>query len=149
MQPRAAVACVRVGALALLLAGLPAASRAQDPDLNREIQQSQRRLEQIRAERERLEREVGDVRNRVRDVATELANVERRLSASRSVLAEVEFQSEATAEQVQITTRDLILSQEQLAASQAVLSRRLRDIYKMGPMRTVQVLLGARSSPTS
>jgi septal ring factor EnvC (AmiA/AmiB activator) len=118
---------------------------AQDPDISREIQQSQRRLEQIREERARLEREIGDVRNRVRDVASELANVERRLSASRSVLAEVEFQSEATSEQIRETTRALINSQDRLAESQAVLNRRLRDIYKMGPLQTVQVLLGARS----
>ena len=118
---------------------------AQDPELMQEIRESQRRLEQIRAERERLEREIGDVRNRVRDVAAELANIERRLSASRSVLAEVEFQSEATAEQIRGTTRDLITTQDRLAESQAVLARRLRDIYKMGPMRTVQVLLGADS----
>lgn len=118
---------------------------AQDPDLNREIRESQRRLEQIREERARLQREVGDVRNRVRDAAQELANLERRLSATRSVLAEVQFQSDATADQIQETTRDLILSQDRRAESQAVLDRRLRDIYKMGPLQTVQVLLGARS----
>ena len=123
----------------------PTPLAAQEPDLAQEIRESQRRLEQIRAERERLQREVGDVRNRVRDVAAELANVERRLSASRSVLAEVEFQSEATAEQIRETTRELLLSQDRLAVSQAVLHRRLRDIYKMGPLHTVRVLLGARS----
>lgn len=125
--------------------GAPAPVAAQDPDIAREIRESQRRLEQIRAERERLEREAGDARNRIRDASAELANVERRLSASRSVLAEVEFQSEATAEQIQETTRDLITTQDRMAESQAVLYRRLRDIYKMGPMRTVQVLLGADS----
>jgi septal ring factor EnvC (AmiA/AmiB activator) len=120
---------------------------AQQPqgDLRAEILESQRRLERIRAERELLEQEIGDVRNRVRDAAQELANVERRLSASTAVLAEVEFQSNATAAEVQSTTRDLIYSQDRLAESQAVLERRLRDIYKMGPLQTVQVLLGARS----
>jgi septal ring factor EnvC (AmiA/AmiB activator) len=135
-------AAILVGLLGLVMT--PHAS-AQDPDINREIQQSQRRLEQIREERARLEREVGDVRNRVRDEAGELANVERRLSASRSVLAEVEFQSNATADQVQASTRTLIQSQERLAGSEATLFRRLRDIYKMGPLHTTQVLLGARS----
>ena len=130
---------------ALLVFALPTVVTGQDPDLNREIQQSQRRLEQIREERNRLQRDLGDARNRVRDAAGELANVEQRLSATRSVLAEVEFQSDATAEQVGQTTRDLVLSQEQLAISEAVLFRRLRDIYKMGAMHTVQVLLGARS----
>lgn len=132
-------------ALVLTTLLLPCGIAGQDPDLAREIQESQRRLEQIREERARLQREVGDVRNRVRDVATELANVERRLSASRSVLAEVEFQSNATAEQIRETTRELIHSQDRLAEGQAVLSRRLRDIYKMGSLHTVQVLLGARS----
>ena len=123
----------------------PSIAQGQDPNLSREIQQSQRRLEQIREERARLEREIGDVRNRVRSAADELANVERRLSASRSVLAEVEFQSETTSDLVRITTRDLLLTRENMAASQAVLHRRLRDIYKMGPARTIQVLLGATS----
>ncbi|MGB1779905.1 MAG: murein hydrolase activator EnvC family protein [Longimicrobiales bacterium] len=132
-------------ALALVTLIVPSAVFAQDRDINREILQSQRRLEQIREERNRLQRDLGDVRNRVRDAAAELANVEQRLSATRSVLAEVEFQSEATADQVGQTTRDLVMSQERLATSEAVLFRRLRDIYKMGPMHTVQVLLGARS----
>jgi len=127
-----------------LYAPAPASSQQQG-DLRAEILESQRRLEQIRAERELLEREIGDVRNRVRDAAQELANVERRLSASMAVLAEVQFQSEATAAQVESTTRDLIYSQDRLAESRAVLSRRLRDIYKMGPLQTVQALLGARS----
>ncbi|MDZ7779246.1 MAG: peptidoglycan DD-metalloendopeptidase family protein [Gemmatimonadota bacterium] len=119
---------------------------AQEPgDLRAEIADSQRRLEQIRAEREELEREMGDVRNRVRDVSAELANVERRLSATRSVLAEVEFQSELTSAQIEETTRNLLRARERLAESQAILHRRLRDIYKMGPLHTVQVLLGASS----
>ena len=141
----------RPGSAALLLTFLalsapPAPASAQDPDaLRREIQESQRRLEQIRAERERLEREIGDVRNRVRDASAELSNVERRLSATRSVLAEVEFQSEATAEQIEETTANLLRARERIAESEAILHRRLRDIYKMGPLHTVQVLLGASS----
>jgi murein hydrolase activator len=129
----------------LAAALLPGALAAQQADLSQEIMDSQRRLEQIRTERERLQREIGDVRNRVRDTSQELANVERRLSASTAVLAEIELQAEATAEQVRNTTRDLIYSQDRLSESQAVLNRRLRDIYKMGSLHTVQVLLGARS----
>ncbi len=117
----------------------------QSVNVNREIQQSQRRLEQIREERSRLQRDLGEVQNRVRDAAAELGNLERRLSATRSALAEVEFQSEATTEQVVGATRDLVMSQEQLATRKAILARRLRDIYKMGPTHTIQVFLGARS----
>ncbi|MEJ2203937.1 MAG: peptidoglycan DD-metalloendopeptidase family protein [Gemmatimonadota bacterium] len=118
---------------------------AQQGNLQREILESQRRLEQIRAERARLEREMEGVRVRVRDASTDLANVERRLSASRSVLAEVQFQSDAMAEQVQATTVELIRTRERMSESRAILSRRLRDIYKTGPLHTVRVLLGASS----
>jgi septal ring factor EnvC (AmiA/AmiB activator) len=118
---------------------------AQDTDLRREIQQSQRRLEQIREERSQLERQLGTMRTQVRDVSQELANVERRLSSTTAILTEVEFQSDALSEQIRSTTRDLIYSQDQLAESKARLDRRLRDIYKMGPLHTAQVLLGARS----
>ena len=137
------LAAVVVGAMLAVAPALPSA--AQTPDLGQEIQESQRRLEQIRVERERLEREMRDARNQIQDVSSDLANVERRLSASRSVLAEVQFQSDATAGHIHDTQRNLLRSQDRLAASQAVLQRRLRDIYKLGPLQTVQVLLGARS----
>jgi len=122
---------------------MPAA--AQQTDLRREILESQRRLEQIRSERARLQEEVEGFRASARDASAELANVERRLSASRSVLAEIQFQADATAGEVEGTTRDLLLTRERVAESKATLARRLRDIYKMGPLSTVRVLLGATS----
>lgn len=149
MRPRRSRSIARVVATGVavgLLGVLPGPGRAQDPsDVRREIVESQRRLEQIRTERQRLEQEMGDVRNRVQDISAELVNVERRLSTTRSVLAEVEFQVEATAAQIEETTRNLLRARERMAESQAILHRRLRDIYKMGPLHTVQVLLGASS----
>ena len=141
------LASVRVGASvfwALLATALPTCLEAQT-DIRQELLASQRRLEQIRAERARLEQEVTGVRTRVQDAATELANVERRLSASRSVLAEIQFQSDATTGQIQETTRELVQSRERLAENHAVLYRRLRDIYRMGPLHTVRVLVEATS----
>jgi murein hydrolase activator len=132
-------------AVALLIGAATASSASAQSDIRREILNSQRRLEQIRAERARLEQEITGVRNSVRSSASELANVERRLSASRSVLAEIQFQSDATTEQVQNTTVELVQSRERLAENKAVLYRRLRDIYKMGPLNTARVLLGASS----
>lgn len=131
---------IAVSALACMAGAL-----AGQTDLRREILESQRRLEQIRAEQSRLEGEIGDVRNRVRDASEDLANVERRLSASRSVVAEIQFQSDAVTQSIQETTRELVQAREKLAENEAVLNRRLRDIYKMGPLHTVGVLLGASS----
>ena len=140
--------CVRIvlsGFLAVSTLTLMAEALAGQTDLRREILESQRRLEQIRTERARLEDEIGDVRNRVRNVSEDLANVERRLSASRSVVAEIQFQSDAATQSIQETTRELVQARERLTESEAVLNRRLRDIYKMGPLHTVGVLLGASS----
>jgi septal ring factor EnvC (AmiA/AmiB activator) len=136
------------GAAVLLLFGLIALaspSSGQQRDLRQEILESQRRLEQFRAERERLEREMVTVRSRVRDLAGELANVERRLSGSRSLLAELQFQTDVLAERMDTNNRDLIQVREQLRAGNETLRRRLRDIYKMGQLHTVRVLLGADS----
>jgi septal ring factor EnvC (AmiA/AmiB activator) len=131
--------------LGLGLIGGGTAASAQDPDLQRQIQQSQRRLEAIREERARLQSEMEQIRGRVRDASAELRNIEQQLSASRSVLAELDFQAEAVASQVQETTSELLKTREKLRADKAVLHRRLRDIYKRGPLHSLKVLLGADS----
>ena len=136
---------LRLCGIAILAAAWAAPAAGQQTDIRREILESQRRLEQIRAERARLQEEIEGVRVRVRDASTELANVERRLSASRSVLAEIQFQVDATTDEVETTTRELLLTRERAAEGRATLSRRLRDVYKMGPLHTVRVLLGATS----
>ncbi len=136
---------LRLCGAALLAAAWVAPAAGQQPDIRREILESQRRLEQIRAERARLQEEMEGVRAHVRDASAELANAERRLSASRSVLAELQFQVDATTAEVRTTTRELLLTRERAAEGRATLARRLRDIYKMGPLHTVRVLLGASS----
>ncbi len=134
-----------VAAAGFLSATHPAPARAQDPDLQRQIQESRRRLEAIREERARLQAEMEQVRSRVRNVSSELRNIEQQLSASRSVLAEVEFQAEFATTQVEETTAELLRTREELKESQAILYRRVRDIYKRGPLSSVRVLLGADS----
>lgn len=137
---------MRVWVPVVLLAILtsPTAGLAQG-DLQREIRDSQLRLEEVRAERARLRQEMGSLQNRARDVSAELRNIEQQLSASRSTLAEIEFQSEAMATLIEGTTATLLQTRERLSQAEAVLQRRLRDIYKRGPLHTVQVLLGADS----
>lgn len=139
---------IRFGALlvgGVILAAPTTPAAAQTTNLRSEILESQRRLEAVRAERARLQREMGDLTNRVRNVSAELLNIEQQLSASRSALAEVEFQADATASQIEDSSRSLIQTRERLSVGIAVLQRRLRDIYKRGALHTVRVLLGADS----
>ncbi len=135
-------------AFGLLLAVLVAPgslAAQQQADLRKQILDSQRRLEQIKAERQRLEAEMQGVQVHVHDASRDLANVERRLSQSRSIMAELKLQTDATSEEVESTTKALLRTRERLAVSKATLDRRLRDIYKMGPLHTMRVLLGATS----
>ena len=131
--------------LALVLLALAAPATAQSADLQQQIRESQQRLEQIRAERERLQGEMAAAQMQVEDVSAELRNIERQLSASRSVLAEMEFQSEVISAEVATASVQLVRTREHLSESTAILRRRLRDIYKLGGLNTVRVLLGAES----
>ena len=134
-----------LAALWLALAPLAVLARQQPEDVQREIQDSRLRLEEIREERARLQREMGTVHSRVQDLSGELQNIERQLSASRSVLAEIDFQVDATSEQIRFSTGDLLRTRERLRERQAILNSRLRTIYKRGPLHTARVLLGAES----
>jgi murein hydrolase activator len=118
---------------------------AQDPTLQRQILDSQRRLEAIREERARLQAEMDQIRSQMRSASTELRNIEQQLSASRSVLAEIDFQTDATANQVQETSAQLLRTREELREAHAILHRRVREIYKRGPLHSLRVLLGADS----
>ncbi len=133
------------GVLGLVLLLMAGPGAAQDPELQRQILESQRRLEAIREERARLQAEMGQIQGRVRDASTELRNIEQQLSASRSVLAEVDFQADVNGSLVRETTAELLRTREELREDKAILHRRVRDIYKRGPLHSLRVLLGADS----
>ena len=135
-------------AMALTAATFASAPLAgQVSQIRREIIDSQRRLEEVREERSRLQQELTDLDGRVRNAASELANVERQVSASRSALVEVDFQVDAVGNEIEGTSRNLLRTRERLQTSKAILHRRIRDIYKRGELHSVQVMLGAGSFP--
>jgi murein hydrolase activator len=121
-------------AAALLAPVWAPAAPAQQPDLDR----SRERLEQIRAERERLQ-------GQVRDASRELENIERQRETTNRIVNELERQIGGLGSQLDQTSVQLALAQDNLADRRAVLERRLIDIYKRGPLYTFQVLLAAES----
>lgn len=136
---------VGLGVTLAVLMLAPATSAGQVAEIRREIVDSQRRLEAMREERRVLQRDLTSLDGRVRDASAELANVERQVSASRSALAEVDFQVDAVGIELETASRDLLFTRERLLTGKAVLNRRLRDIYKRGPLHSVRVMLGAGS----
>lgn len=132
---------------ALLLAGaaaLPFAMGAQQ-DPAREISESQRRLQQIRQERQQLRTELSRIRSRVGDVSAEIRNIQRQQQVSASLLREINLQLDETAKRIDETTAEMIATQGELQSKRAQLNRRLRDIYKQGPVHEAQILLTADS----
>lgn len=138
--PGRALAIVGLG-----LAAVAGLALAQEESLQRQIQESQRRLEQIRGEREQLRRELENLTGQVHSVTAEIENLERQIGSSASVIAELSTQLAALAEQVNVTTRDMLWTHDRLLTREVVLRQRLREIYKRGPLAPIQVLLAAES----
>jgi septal ring factor EnvC (AmiA/AmiB activator) len=125
-------------ALALLASPLP----AQD---TRELEQSRKRLEEIRRERDRLQQQQQRLQGQVHDVNDELHNLERQRESTQKIVDEIERQIGGLSGQLDRTSAELILAEDNLAERRAVLERRLVDIYKRGALYTFQALLAAES----
>ncbi|WP_419161326.1 murein hydrolase activator EnvC family protein [Candidatus Palauibacter sp.] len=132
--------------LAIVTWAGPAPGAAQDPaDVRRQLDESQIRLELIREERQQLRRQLDGISGQVSGDSAELVNIERQIAASASVLAEFDIQLRVLTDQVTSMTGEMLRTRDELTARQVVLNGRLRDIYKRGPLRTVEVLLSSRS----
>ncbi|MFW6191910.1 MAG: murein hydrolase activator EnvC family protein [Gemmatimonadota bacterium] len=145
-------AAIRPGALVVLALLVPAvlplpASSQEDPEdpIQERIRESEERLEEIRRERERLRQELDRLTGRVTTAREELQNLEGQIDFSTSAVAELEVQTGALQENVDETTVDMIRTRDQLTARRTELRARLRQIYKRGPLGSLQVLLAARS----
>lgn len=123
----------------LLLLALASPAFAQSTGLRA----SQLRLDSIRAERQRLQREMAGLQSRVRDASRELANLAGQRAASAAALQEMDLQAELLQAEVEQTQAELDATRFQLRNRGVAMRQRLRSIYKRGPLHTVRVLLGA------
>jgi murein hydrolase activator len=119
---------------------LPA--QAQQPS---EMEESRHRLEEIRRERDRLQEQQLRLQGQVHDVNDELSNLERQRESTQRIVSEIERQIGGLASQLDRSSAEIILAEDNLAERRAVLERRLVDIYKRGPLYTFQALLAAES----
>lgn len=110
-----------------------------------ELERSRQRLAEIRAERERLQQQQSRLRGQVTDVGAELRNLERQRETTNRLVNEIDRQIGGLGSQLERSSAELALAQDNLLERRAVLQRRLSDIYKRGPLYTFQVLLAAES----
>ena len=145
-------AALSVAAAATLLASQAALAQrgsarppAAQPSSQQQITDSQRRLQEIRQERSELRRDLQRIRGQVHDVSAEIRNIQRQREVSGNLLRELNFQLTETERKILETTEELVATQGELAEKRGLLNRRMRDIYKRGPLQTQEVLLSAHS----
>ena len=116
---------------------------AQDQSARLRAQQDT--LARLRREREQLERRSADLQTTVHDLSEEVSNLKGRAEATSRIVHALDSQLEMINGEVAGATRDVSITQRDLAQKKIALHDRLVDIYKRGPLFTTQVLLSARS----
>src|SRR3954447_25498497 len=119
---------------------LPSQLAAQD-----DIAASRKRLEEIRRERDRLQQQQERLQGQVHDVRDEMTNLERQRESTGRIVGEIERQIGGLTGQLDRSSAELILAEDNLAERRAVLERRLVEIYKRGQLYTFQALMAAES----
>lgn len=125
----------------LLSLTLPRAASAQVP----ELRASEAKLDSIRQEQSRLQSELDALRSRVRDASDELTNIARQREASASALLELDYQTSLLDESADSLQQQLASTRTQVRRRTDQLGRRLRSVYKRGPLHSVRVMLTAES----
>jgi murein hydrolase activator len=135
-----------IPAMFLLLAGplLPEKVEAQQTAEQR-IRASQDSLARLRRERDRLQQQLQADRGRVRDLSAEVDNIVRQATTTAMVVRSLDEQLEMITGEVEESTASLIRAEDEILVKRAVLDHRLREIYKRGPLFTLEVLLSAES----
>jgi murein hydrolase activator len=137
---------VHAAALVLAAAALTATPlRGQQRQIDRQIRDNRARLDDIRKEREGLQKQLETLRNRARDISSELGIIDQQRTATSRLVNELDRQMAGLTNQLDTITFDLILAEDAFAEKQAVLDRRITEIYKRGSLWVFEVLLAAES----
>ena len=118
---------------------------AQRPTYQQQMQDNQRRLEDIKRERSEVEQELARLRTQAHSLSDEIANIEQQKQSTNRIVNELDRQITGLGGQIDQITVDLLIAQDALLEKRAVLERRLVDIYKRGALYSWQVLLAAES----
>ncbi len=141
----AAVAALGAALGAAALAASPLVGQDPQQDLQRRIGESENRLERIRGERDSLRLELERLGGVVENTSAEIANLEAQIEVSAGMLGELNTQVLALRQRAENTNLTVRQTREELVTRKAALDRRLRQIYKRGRLRTVEVLLSSET----
>ena len=130
-------------AAAVFLA-VPVSGHAQTA-ADRELRAQREELDRIRREREALERDAEVLRNTAHELGQEVANLDMRVQASSRMVRALDRQLQLISDQVSTASSNMVKAQVELDEKKGVLEKRVVDVYKRGPMFTIEAMLSARS----
>jgi len=131
--------------MSALLVAWPALSRAQSVPSSQRIAAQRAELDRIRKERADLQRRMQELQGTVHDLSEEKRNLAAQADATARVVRSLDTQLAGIEDEVVDATSNLATAEDELVTKRAVLQRRLRDVYKRGPLYNLEVLLSAES----
>lgn len=138
-----------VATLAILLTvapcGFAQSSSTAQQAAERELREQREELERVKREREALEREASVLRNTAHELTDEVANLDKRVEASSRIVRSIDRQLTLISGQVTTASSNMVKAESELSAKKVILERRVVDVYKRGPMFTVEAMLSAHS----
>ncbi|MEX2109298.1 MAG: peptidoglycan DD-metalloendopeptidase family protein [Gemmatimonadaceae bacterium] len=99
----------------------------------------------IRAERDELERKMSGLQNTAHELADEVNLIDRQYDATARMVKSLDQQLISITNEVANTTTDMANAEREAVAKRTSLQRRLVEIYKRGPLYSVEVLFSAES----
>ena len=99
----------------------------------------------IRAERDELERKMSGLQNTAHELADEVNLLDRQYDATARMVKSLDQQLVAITTEVANTTADLENTEREAVEKRDALRRRVVEIYKRGPLYSVEVLFSAES----
>ncbi len=143
--PRKSLRAAALVRLALVLFALPLVAGAQTIPSSQRIAAQRAELERIRSERAALQRRMQELQGTVHDLSEEKRNLAQQADATARAVRTLDTQLAGIEDEVLDATSSLASAEDELTTKRAVLQRRLRDVYKRGPLYNLEVLLSAES----
>ena len=134
------VACALGGA-----AGATAGAAQQPPTSAERLRQQRDSLARIRDERADLQKKIRDLQVTAHDLSEEKNLLDRQANATARVVRSLDQQLRALADEEHTATANLVRAQDELAVKRSILHHRVREIYKRGPLYSVEAMLSAQS----
>lgn len=121
--------------------------RSQQPQQTSEerLRAQRDELARIKREREDLQRKMTALQRNVHSLSDEVSLLDRQHDATARVVRSLDNQLISITEEVRITNASLESAEREAVQKRGLLHRRLIEIYKRGPLFTIEVLLSAKS----